>query len=84
MKRGEATLAMLLGVLERNRARLTELAPVFLAQPAREQLVGEIFKPQSPHGIVARMICTVLAEETQKPRHPKPATNKAVTPEGKP
>ncbi len=68
MKIGAASVDVLRGVLDRNRARLLELAPHFLAPATREQLVNDIANPQSPHGIVVAMVLTVIAEETHKPR----------------
>jgi hypothetical protein len=52
----------LYALLAGRRARLLELAPTFLTERVREQLVDQILTPRQMHGLSTRMVCSVLAD----------------------
>lgn len=60
------TQADLAALLKRRRARLLELAPVILAADKRAALVDGILNPIKPAGMVAKMVCIVVAEAVTK------------------
>jgi len=54
--------ADLTAALVARRERLLALAPVVLAADKRAELVDGLLNPEKPAGMMAKMVCIVLAE----------------------